>query len=503
MMVSSADFAPLAVDLALLAGALLVLLVDLLAPRAGRALGYLTVATLIGALAASFRMDTSGIAFSGAYVGDAWTLFLKRVFLVTGALATLGSIEHVERRTPNRQGEYYLLILFSVLGMTLLGGARDLILLVVCFELMGIPLFVLAAWAKTDDAKGLDKDAAEAALKLYLVGVASTALTLFGLSLIYGLSGGTALSQVARAPGSPLLAVAGLMVLAGLSFKIGAVPFHFWVPDTYQGASTPFVAFLSVAPKLAGFIALAAVFFRALPATEPSRHAALIAMALVSVLLGNLIAVVQTNVKRLLAFSGIGHIGLMLLAFIAGGVSGTKMLLFYAVAYVVTNVGAFLVVQAVEEETGASDLAAFDGLARRAPTLALAMLLFLLSLAGIPFVVGFWAKLYVFVVAWQAGLHALVVIGAVASVVGLFYYMQVARAMYMKPAQTNTRFSQGFGLNVAIGLCLAGVVTLGLWPAPLLSQAERASRAFFGSMVRVEARAPASIVPPKAPLAQR
>ncbi len=493
MNVSSADLLPLSIDIALLAGALLVFLVDLLAPRAGRALGYLTAATLFGVLLASFRMDTSGIAFSGAYVGDAWTLFIKRVFLATGLLAVLGSIDHVERRAPHRQGEYYLLVLFSLAGMTLLPGARDLILLVVCFELMGIPLFVLAAFAKTDHPNGPERDAPEAALKLYLVGVASTAVTLFGLSLIYGLSGATALARIALTPTSPLLVVAGLMVLAGLAFKIGAVPFHFWVPDTYQGASTPFVAFLSVAPKLAGFVALIAVFYRALPGTESSRAPALIAMALVSILLGNLIALVQTNVKRLLAFSGIGHIGFMLLAFVAGGAAGLEMLLFYVVAYVVTNVGAFLVVEAIEEQTGTSDIEAFNGLAQRSPTLAMAMLLFLLSLAGIPFVVGFWAKLYVVLVAWQSGLEAMVVVGAVASVVGLFYYLQIARAMYMKKAADKSRFSQSFTLNTAIGLCLAGVIVFGVWPAPLLSQAERAGKAFVGGIIRVEAKAPPSV----------
>ncbi len=480
MNVSALDFIPLTLDLALLAGILLVFVADLITVgRSGRRLGYLAAAVIASVLIGSFRIDVSGTAFSGVYVGDAWALFFKRVFLVSGLLAVLGSLDHVDRHHSGREGEYYLLVMFSLLGMTLLPGVRDLILLIVCFELMSLPLFVLAAFAKTDDKSGSERFAPEAGLKLYLVGVASTAITMFGLSLLYGLSGSTSLEQIAQTPTSPLLIVAGLMVLSGMAFKVGAVPFHMWVPDTYQGAGTPFVAFLSVAPKLAGFTALAAVFLRALPGTAHSREPVLLAVCAASIVLGNLLALVQTNAKRLLGYSGIGHIGFMLLAF-ASGQAGTQMLLFYAVAYVVTNMGAFQVVEIIEEQTGDTSLAAFNGLARRAPALAFAMLLFLLSLAGIPFVIGFWAKLNVFMVAWQAGLQWLVAVGAVVSVVGLFYYLKIARAMYMNPAPEEApKLAPRLALNLSIAACLAGVVALGAWPAPLLGQAAAAARAFY------------------------
>jgi NADH-quinone oxidoreductase subunit N len=481
-MISAADMLPLAVDLVLAAGILLLLVADLFVPpSAGRVLGWLSAGVLAAAFVISFRIDTSGTAFSGAYAGGPWVLFFKRTFLAAAFLAILGSLRHLERHQSHRQGEYYLLVLFSVLGMTLLPGARDLILLIVAFELMGIPLFVLAAYAKTDDKTGPERLAPEAALKLYLVGVASAAITLYGLSLVYGATGTTSIAAIARAPGSPLLVLGTLLVLGGMGFKIGVVPFHFWVPDTYQGSSTPFVAFLSVAPKIAGFAALSTLFLHAFVPLSNDWRPVVAALAFASMVLGNVLAVVQDNVKRLLAFSGVAHIGYMLLGFVTVSADGTRMLLFYAAAYVVTNIGAFLVVEAIEEQTGDTSLAAFDGLWRRSPTLAGAMLLFLLSLAGIPFVVGFWAKLYVFVAAWQAGYEWLVAVGAVLAVVGLYYYMQVARAMYMKAPKNEQPVETDLGLVLSLGLCLAGVVAFGLYPAPLLESAERAVAPFFSA----------------------
>lgn len=481
MNVSLADLLPLSLDLALCAGILLTFLADLFSgPKPNRAIGVISVATFAGALIASFQMDLGGSAFGGAYVGDHWTLFFKRAFLVAGLLTSLGSMDHVARRQPHRQGEYYLLLMCSVLGMTLLPGARDLVLLIVAFELMGLPLFVLAAFAKTEDPKGVGKDGPEAALKLYLVGAVSAAITLFGMSFVYGMTGATRIEAIAQAPVTPLFVLGVMLVLAGMAFKIGVVPFHMWVPDTYQGAPTPFVAFLSVAPKLAGFAALATLFHHGFAQVRSDWQPLLFGLSLVSMVLGNLLAVVQTNVKRMLAYSGIGHIGYMLMAFISGA-GGTTMLLFYFVAYLVTNIGAFQVVEAVERETGDASLGAFAGMWKRSPLLAFAMLIFLLSLAGIPFVVGFWAKLYVFIVAWHSGLYLLVILGAVLAVVGLFYYMQIARSMYMlAPAREGT-FRAPPTLLVSVLLCLAAVVAIGAWPSPVLEDAGKATQPFVSA----------------------
>jgi NADH-quinone oxidoreductase subunit N len=489
------DLVPLTVPLMLAVGMLCVFLVDLFNPGgAGKSGGYLTAAVLAVVLGASFFAHPSGPAFGGSYQASDWSLYFQRVFLAAALLAVLGSIDHVARHHEHRQGEYYLLLLSSLLGMLLLPGARDLLLLIVCFELMGIPLYVLSAYAKTEEPREAEKNAPEAGLKLYLVGVVSTATTLFGLSLVFGLAGTTSIARLAHAPASPLLDVGLLLVVAGMGFKIGAVPFHMWVPDTYQGAGTPFVAFLSVAPKLAGFTALASVLLVGFGGDMPAWQPVIVAMSLVSIVGGNLLALAQTNVKRLLAYSGIGHIGYMLMAFAVTGLDGATMLLFYAAAYVVTNVGAFLVVEAVGAGGGDDSIESLAGLSRRSPWLALAMLLFLLSLAGIPFVVGFWAKLYVFVAAWQAGLKLLVVVGAVVAVVSLYYYMQVARAMYMRaPAQGQPPLRPSPALALAVLLCLAGVVGIGVYPAPLLDEAEHAAMPFV--TVPAAARVQAANVP--------
>jgi len=476
-----ADLMPLQVELMLVASILVLLLVDLFtrSEASKRALSELTFWLLLGCLVLSFSSNTHGEAFFGAYVGNHWTLFLKRLFLVAGALAVLGISERLAKHQRRRQGEYFILLLASLLGMVLLPGARDLILLLVCFELMGLPLYVLAAYEKGAVGQGeaalsTAQHAPEASMKMYVTGAASSAVTLFGLSLVLSVGGTTRIDELARVGASPLLSVGMLLILAGMGFKIGAAPFHMWVPDTYQGSSTPFVAFLSVAPKVAGFVALVAVFFGAFSAHHEKWASALVLLSLLSMLVGNLMALRQTSVKRLLAYSGVSHIGYMLLAFIPGTPASLGMLLFYAAAYVVTNMGAFLVVEAVVPHGESDDLRAFDGLAQRAPFLAMAMLLFLLSLAGIPFVVGFWAKLYVFIVAWQAGYAWLVIVGAVLAVVALFYYLQIARAMYMVRGQS-TPLRAAPVARLAIGVCLVAVVLFGAWPSLLLNQAESAA----------------------------
>lgn len=344
---------------------------------------------------------------------------------------------------------------------------------------MSIPLFVLAAYAKTDDPLGDGKITSEASLKLYLVGVVSTAVTLFGVSLVVGMAGTTRVDEIARTGASPLLFAGIAMTLGGMGFKLGAVPFHMWVPDTYQGASTPFVAFLSVAPKVAGFAALAVLFLDALVPHRELWVPMVVALSAVTMVVGNLLAIAQENVKRLLAYSGVAHIGYMLMAFATADERGTAMLLFYAAAYVVTNLGAFLVVEAVAARGGDDSIASFAGLGRRSPGMGLAMLLFLLSLAGIPFVVGFWAKLYVFMAAWQAGYEWLVVLGAVLAVVALFYYMRLARSMYMDEPTHRRPLHASPSLKLAIGVCLLAVVGMGAWPGPIVERALEAAAGLF------------------------
>jgi NADH-quinone oxidoreductase subunit N len=485
---SAETLRPLVLPIAVAASALIVLLADLaLAPSRpgrGKLLGGLTVTLLVGVLAASFFVDDSGPAAYGAYVGGAWTSYFARLFLVAGVLAVLGAMRHLERTVPWRQGEHHVLLLISLVGMLLLPGARDLLLLVVAFELMGIPLYVLAAYAKQDARLAAPgrSPAAEAALKLYLVGATSTAITLFGVSLVVGMSGTTRLTGLlgSGAP-APLTLVGLLLVLAGLAFKIGLVPFHMWVPDTYQGAPTPFVAFLSVAPKAAGVAAVIGVFVLGTQGRPGPWLPARGVLAAASMIVGNLLALPQTDARRLLGYSGVAQLGYVLLAVASGHTEGLAMAGFYLGAYVFSNMGAFLVVHAVAADGGSHELTGLAGLSRRAPWLGLALLLFLLSLAGIPFVVGFWAKLFVFLAAYRAGLLGLVVLGAALAVVGLFYYLQVARAAYMaEPTRPEAPRVDG-ALAAAIVLCLLAVVGLGLWPRPLFDAARAAGASLTSS----------------------
>lgn len=470
-------------DFAVAGLACALLLADAFLRLPGRVLGWASAAFLAGLFGASYFVDLQGTVEHGVYVSDAWVLFFKRVFLVAGILGILGSLDWLEARTPRRQAEYYALLLFSLTGMTLLPGVRDWVLMVICFELMGIPMAVLAAWTKVDGPEGEPKLGPEAGFKLFVTSATSSALTLFGLAIVVGLSGTTSLTgpEAASAllPGfAPLYAVGLLMVLAGFCFKVGAAPFHLWVPDTYQGAPLPFVAFLSVAPKAAGlgalFVALQAGAFDAHPVWGP----AVGGLAALSMVVGNLSALAQSDARRLLALSGVAQIGYALVALSARTEQGVAMALFFVATYVFTNIGVFLVVHAASQSMGKPTLAGLKGLSRRSPWLGGALLVFLLSLAGIPFVLGFWAKLFVFLAAWKAGLLGLTVLGVVLAVVGLFYYLQVARSTFMTEGETEAPLPAPFAVRAAIVACLVAVVGLGLWPAPLVKETTLAAKSF-------------------------
>ena len=466
-------------DLAVAALAMLVLLVDAFARVPGKVLGWLTAAGLLAVLAGTFAFDVSGETPHGVYVSGAWVLFFKRTFLVAGVLAVLGAMEWLEQRAPRRQAEYYALLLFSLVGMMLLPGARDWVFLVVCFELMGVPLYVLAAWTKNDAHGDRPRLGAEAGLKLFVTGAASSAFTFFGLALVLGASGTTKIGSLGAGALAPLTLVGMMLVLAGFGFKVGAVPFHLWVPDTYQGAPTPFVAFLSVAPKAGGLAALSVVLLSGWMPHATVWTPALGVVAAASMVVGNLFALPQRDVRRLLGFSGVAQIGYVLLALCARSHLGVSMALFFIAAYVFTNLGIFLVVHAAAEVQGGHLTSNLAGLSRRSPWLGAALLVFLLSLAGIPFVLGFWAKLFVFMAAWKAGLFWLVGTGVAVAVFGLFYYLSVARSTFMSDGDSGAPLPAPLPLKLAIALCLVAVVGLGLYPRPLVEMTDAAASAFL------------------------
>ncbi len=482
--------APLGVDLILAVGLAFLIIVDVALPVGEKkSLSWGALAVVVGALAGTWLFDISGTALSGVYEGDSLALFMKRLFLTSGALSILASIPFAAEHYPRRQGEFFQLMICSLLGMTLLAGARDMLLLVVCFELMGIPLYILAAYSRRDSKS------VEGALKLLLTGAVSTAITLFGLSFLFGLAQSTQLNAVAAYVAqhpSALALMGGTLAVAGMGFKIGVFPFHMWVPDTYEGAKTPVVLFLSVGPKAAGIVALVQLLYAGDATLLKSVTTVLVALAAVTLVAGNVAALNQSNVKRILAFSGVGHMGFLLMAMVAGGIDtlGLSSLLFYLAGYLFTNLGAFLVVHSVEQAGGDDTVSSFDGLGERSGFLSLAMLLFLLSLAGIPFVVGFWAKLYVFIAAWKAGMEILVVLGALFSVLALFYYLRIARAMFMNSAgEKAVVFEPDTPTTLAIAFCLVFVIGMGVQPRPFIEAAESAAADYLAGKNLTSAQA--------------
>jgi NADH-quinone oxidoreductase subunit N len=467
---------PLVLELGLGVLMLLVFFVGLFMPSPDkRRVGVLASIGLVVLFGVSWRVEGGTELFRGAFVQDELALFAKRLFILATLIGVLASLPLRAVAFARRATEYYVAILASLLGMLMLSSARDLVLLFVAFELMSIPLYYLTGFLKREP------EAVEAALKFFLVGTVSSAVLAYGLSFMYGMAGTTDVRGIARAlaAGHPMMLLGMLLALGGLGFKIAAFPFHMWVPDTYEAASTPFVAWLSVAPKAAGFVVIFRLYLEGMGDRVLFWVPAAAGLATVTIIGGNLMALPQQNVKRLLAYSGIAHIGYMLVGFAAVSANGTAMMLFYLVAYLFGNMGAFLVVEAVAQAEGSEGIAAYRGLAQRSPILALSMLLFLLSLGGIPFVAGFWAKVYVFWAAAEQGLYWLVLVGAVLTVVALFYYLLVAKRMYIDAPERRDPIPVAPLLSFCIFLCVLGVVIMGVYPKPLVGAALRAAAPLF------------------------
>ena len=455
---------------------LVVLLLGLFRPAApDRRCGWVSLGGLIAVSAWAFTLQPGESLFGGAFVMDPLAIFAQRLFLVSAAISVLATLGLPGTAFARRGPEYHVALLASLLGMLVLAAARDLVLLFVAFELMSIPLYFLTGFQKGQDAAG------EGALKFFLVGSVSSAILLYGFSFLFGVTGTTALSAipVALASGSVLARLGLVLVLAGVAFKIAAVPFHMWVPDTYEAAATPFVAWLSVAPKAAGFIVVFRLYLEGAGTAGFIWVPVVSALAGLTIVAGNLMAIPQQNVKRLLAYSGVAHIGYMLIGVAAMSANGAGMVLFYLVAYLFGNMGAFLVVQAVGTDEGNDAMGGYRGLAQRSPVLALSMLVFLLSLGGIPFVAGFWAKLFIFQAAIDRHMYGLALLGAVLTIVALYYYLVLASRMYIDAPEKAGRVPLAAPLWLAILICAVGVVVMGLYPEPWVQAALRAAAPLF------------------------
>jgi NADH-quinone oxidoreductase subunit N len=403
--------------------------------------------------------------FFGMLIVDQYALFFDVIFLIIAAVMILASYSYIARYV-RAEGEFYTLLLFSVTGMMFMASTNELITIYISLELTSIPLYVMAGLLRTEERS------AEAAVKYVLLGAMSSAILLYGFALLYGLTGSTDLGAVATSigrgvqDGNIMQLIAGGLILAGFGFKISAVPFHMWAPDIYQGAPTPATAFFSVGSKAAGFAALIRVFMNG-GLWQVNLHALVLVMSVVAaatMLLGNLVAAVQSNVKRMMAYSSIAQAGYILVGFIASFVSrnnsGNSAVLFFLLVYVLTNLGAFCGIIALANATGGERIEDFRGLARRAPALSAGTALCLLSLAGIPPMAGFVSKIFVFTAAWSAGLGWLVVIALLASVVSLVYYGRIVKAMYFDAPLKEDRLSTPLGLSSSITLTTAALIVL-------------------------------------------
>lgn len=401
-------------------------------------------------------------------------LTLNWIFLLSTAITILISLEYLPRQGIER-GEYYALLLFALGGMMLLAQGTDLIVLFLGLELLSITLYVLAGFAYPR------LSSEEAAMKYLLIGAFAAGFLVFGIALLYGATGTSSLAGIANKLGSGLAAddvafmLAGAaLVIIGFGYKISMAPFHMWTPDVYEGSPTPVAAFMSVGTKGAGFAALARLLLVALGSQYATWGLILAILAAVTMVIGNVSAVAQTNVKRMLAYSSIGHAGYILMGVLSAGSPaaanrGIEGFLFYLLAYSLTNLGAFAVLIALEQRGEAAwSLDDFAGLWHRQPFLAIAMALCMFSLAGVPPTAGFWGKFYVFTAAWEAGLQWLAVVGVITSAIAAFFYLRIIVQMFMRDPVREISPSLDRNLMIGVGLAALGVIVFGISPTPVI-----------------------------------
>jgi len=420
---------------------------------------------------------------------DKFALFFKLLFLGIAALVILASVDYVPKFA--RKGEFYALVLLSALGMMLMAATNELISIYVAVELTSISLYVLVGFLK-------DQKSSEASLKYLLLGAVASAVLLYGMSLIFGSTGKTQLGEIAQAiqamppqvaMGNPGLILGIVLMIGGFGFKIAAIPFHMWVPDVYEGAPTPITAYLSVASKAAGFAVILRVFYSAfgLPEWLSLDWGLVFAiLAAVSMTLGNVVAIPQTNIKRMLGYSSIAQAGYLMVGLATVGVSpvadilGKSGILFFLAAYAVTNLAAFFAIIAISNKINSDLIDDYAGMGRRAPLLALALTLSLISLTGIPPAAGFMAKFYVFSSAVNQGLLWLVIIAVINSVISAYYYLRVVKIMWLGEASSNEKVPSSVALKVALSLSCLGVLLLGIIPGQMMRLTQFAA-SLFGS----------------------
>jgi len=445
--------------------ACVLLLVDLFIPKNHKGitavLAALGLAVTLGFTLSQVGREVSG--YSGMVVLDGFSTFISALLLVSGLLGIALAHGYVKRMGLER-GEYYTLLLFSVSGMMLMAQAADLIVIFLALELLSIPLYVLAAFARTN------AESEEAGIKYFLLGAFATGFVVYGTALVFGATGTTSLVGIAGSAsnGTPslLLTIGAALILVGFGFKVAAVPFHMWTPDVYQGAPTSVTAFMAAGAKIAGFAALLRVFATAFPALATDVTDILWALAALTMILGNVIAISQTNIKRMLAYSSIAHAGYILMAFVPYGNKDVMSVsvaagLFYLVSYAITNFGVWGVVIALEKAEGKGlEISDYAGLGRKYPLIAAAMTVFMLSLIGLPPTLGLVGKFYLFRSVIAGGFTGLAIIGVVTSLVSAYYYLRVVVTMYMKDGEPTTEREPWLDFTTAFTAIVTVVVSL-------------------------------------------
>ncbi|MEL6398293.1 MAG: NAD(P)H-quinone oxidoreductase subunit N [Cyanobacteria bacterium J06607_6] len=417
---------------------LIVLVSDLIAGRASsRWTPYLTIAGMLGAVVALvYQWDTATpLSFLGSYMGDDLSIVFRGIIVLSAAATVPMSIRYVEQ-SGTALAEFLVILLTATLGGMFLSGANDLVTIFVSLETLSISSYLLTGYMKRDPRSN------EAALKYLLIGAASSAIFLYGISLLYGLSGGKmqlgdiAASFVTTGSAPPIgLVVALVFAIAGIAFKIAAVPFHQWSPDVYEGSPTPVVAFLSVGSKTAGFALAIRLLVTVFPLVSQQWHFVFTALAVLSMVLGNVVALAQTSMKRLLAYSSIAQAGFLMIGLVVGTEAGYSSMVFYLLIYLFMNLGGFTCVILFSLRTGTDQISEYSGLYQKDPLLTLCLSICLLSLGGIPPLAGFFGKLYIFWAGWQAGAYGLVLVGLVTSVISIYYYIRVVKMMVVKEPQ--------------------------------------------------------------------
>lgn len=470
-----ASLAPALPEIYLTAAICFVLLVDVFAGSAARRVTPTLTLLVIGVGAAlTLQYAQVGQAmtlFSGMYVADPLATLLKLLTMLFVAVALLYSRHFLETRGLLK-GEYYVLALTAMLGIFVIISAGSLLTLYIGIELLSLSLYALVAF---DRDSGV---AAESAMKYFVLGAIASGCLLYGMSLVYGLTGSLLLNEIAaslQGPPSLGLIMGVVFLVVGVAFKFGGVPFHMWVPDVYHGAPTSVTLLVATAPKIASFALAFRLFAEGLGNTEDTWIQMLTIVAVLSALLGNVIAIAQTNLKRMLAYSAIGNVGFILFGFVAGNEQGYEAALYYTVVYVLMALGAFgAMLLAGARGFEADEIEHYKGLHARDPLLALILMALMFSFAGVPPLVGFWAKLQIFQALWESGHLALVVFAAAVSVIGLFYYLRIVKILYFDaPGELPVPERHG-GVRLALGLNALAVVLLGLFPQTLIELCVRA-----------------------------